>query len=270
MKTNYHTHTYRCKHCLGSDEKMVQAAISSGTDIMGFSDHNPWGFYPDDYDSRVRMEKCYFPEYLKSFRRLRDKYKDQIELHIGVEAEYYPHHMDWLRDFAEEQQLEYVIFGNHFPEPAPGGLPETFYYGNDSALPEHVEQYTESLIKGIETDFYSCIAHPDLFMRSYPRFDETCRKASHAICKTAEKHNAILEYNLSGFWYAAEHQKEFCFPYPEFWQIASGYKIRAIIGYDAHNHLMLREDARYREAEQYLKSLGIPVVKELPLMRTMK
>lgn len=265
MKTNYHTHTYRCKHCLGSDEKMVQAAIASHTDIMGFSDHNPWGFYPEDYDSRVRMEHCYFPEYLSSFRRLREKYKDEIELHIGVEAEYYPHHMDWLREFTAGNRLEYVILGNHFPEPAPGELPETFYFGNDTSLPEHVEMLAESTIKGIETEFYSYVAHPDLFMRSYPVFDETCRKASHAICRAAEKHHAILEYNISGFWFAEAHHKNPCFPVPEFWRIASGYDVRAIIGYDAHDHQILRENARYEAAVRFLSSIGIKRVEVLPL-----
>lgn len=27
MKTNYHTHTYRCKHAMGNDERIVLNAI---------------------------------------------------------------------------------------------------------------------------------------------------------------------------------------------------------------------------------------------------
>ena len=55
MKTNYHTHTYRCKHAMGNDEHIVKRAIDAGIDILGFSDHNPWPHFPAGYDSHVRM-----------------------------------------------------------------------------------------------------------------------------------------------------------------------------------------------------------------------
>ena len=56
MKTNYHTHTYRCKHAMGNDERIVLNAIKADFDILGFSDHTPWPHFPADYDSHVRME----------------------------------------------------------------------------------------------------------------------------------------------------------------------------------------------------------------------
>ena len=41
MKTNYHTHTTRCMHAVGSDEEYVLSAIKGGFQILGFSDHTP-------------------------------------------------------------------------------------------------------------------------------------------------------------------------------------------------------------------------------------
>lgn len=72
MKTNYHTHTYRCKHAMGNDEHIVKRAIDAGIDILGFSDHNPWPHFPVGYDSHVRMEPQYLPEYCGSVNRLRE------------------------------------------------------------------------------------------------------------------------------------------------------------------------------------------------------
>ena len=77
MKTNYHTHTYRCKHAMGNDERIVLNAIKADFDILGFSDHTPWPHFPADYDSHVRMEPQYLPEYCGSVNRLREKYKDK-------------------------------------------------------------------------------------------------------------------------------------------------------------------------------------------------
>ena len=86
MKTNYHTHTYRCKHAMGNDERIVERAINAGIDILGFSDHNPWPHFPAGYDSHVRMEPQYLSEYCESVNRLREKYKSQIEIHLGFEG----------------------------------------------------------------------------------------------------------------------------------------------------------------------------------------
>ena len=116
MKTNYHTHTYRCKHAMGNDERIVERAINAGIDILGFSDHNPWPHFPAGYDSHVRMEPQYLSEYCESVNRLREKYKNQIEIHLGLEAEYFPHHMQELMDLKAEHHIEYLIFGAHYDE----------------------------------------------------------------------------------------------------------------------------------------------------------
>ena len=39
IKTNWHTHTSRCGHAVGTDEEYVQAAIQGGLTTLGFSDH---------------------------------------------------------------------------------------------------------------------------------------------------------------------------------------------------------------------------------------
>ena len=39
IKANYHTHTARCGHAIGTDEEYVQAAIQAGLKTLGFSDH---------------------------------------------------------------------------------------------------------------------------------------------------------------------------------------------------------------------------------------
>ncbi len=55
MKANYHTHTMRCHHAIGSDEDYVKSAIAAGFDELGFSDHSPWN-YQTDFVSHMRMK----------------------------------------------------------------------------------------------------------------------------------------------------------------------------------------------------------------------
>ena len=83
---NYHTHTYRCGHANGTDEDYVQAAIKAGYKILGFSDHGPYKHIPSP---GLRMDWEQLDDYIESLTALKEKYKDQIEIHIGLETEYY-------------------------------------------------------------------------------------------------------------------------------------------------------------------------------------
>ena len=42
MQENYHTHTYRCRHAIGSEEEYIRKAIDGGLKVLGFSDHTPF------------------------------------------------------------------------------------------------------------------------------------------------------------------------------------------------------------------------------------
>lgn len=97
-----------------------------------------------------------------------------------------------------EYGIEYLIYGAHYDElDAP--VPERFYFGRDILAPHDLERYEQNIIPGIESKFYTYVAHPDLFIRGYPYFDEHCVALSHRICEAAARCNAILEYNISGF-----------------------------------------------------------------------
>ena len=62
MIANYHTHTWRCSHATGTEEEYVQAALDRKLEILGFSDHTPYGF-PQGYDSWFRMKQEQLADY---------------------------------------------------------------------------------------------------------------------------------------------------------------------------------------------------------------
>ena len=39
MKTNYHTHNFRCNHAIGNVEDYIKIAIEEGFDEIGTPDH---------------------------------------------------------------------------------------------------------------------------------------------------------------------------------------------------------------------------------------
>ena len=103
IKANYHTHTARCGHAIGTDEEYVQAAIQAGLTTLGFSDH---AAYPTPCPG-LRMNIEQIPDYYQSIRSLQEKYAAQIDIHLGMEVEYYPSQWDTIREY--RKTLDYII-----------------------------------------------------------------------------------------------------------------------------------------------------------------
>lgn len=258
MKTNYHTHTTRCLHATGSDESYVLSAIRGGYKELGFSDHTPWK-REDKFRSIMRMDVEEFPFYVKSIRGLREKYKENISLKIGLECEYFKDKMSWLKELIQEYQLDYVIFGNHFY-----GDEKNDFFFDESTLDKHaVDLYVRSAIEGMETGLYAYLAHPELFTRSYLKQDDACIGAFRSLCRAAKQMSVPIEYNLAGCIYNEKYHAA-SYPHPKFWEIAAQEGCTAIIGVDAHNNLHLETDKYYLAAQKQLSRLGIATIDTIP------
>ena len=261
MLANYHTHTFRCLHA-GSyqDEEYVLAALENGYGILGFSDHTPWPYKTDYVSPRVRMPLSQLPDYMQSIRALQKKYEGRIQILMGLECEYFPDYIDWLRGIAP--QFDYLILGNHFHLTDEDGKP---YYGRH-ADEQALADYTEMVCKGMQTGLFCCLAHPELPLAQYPEFDGHAKEMCHTICREAKALGLPLEFNLIG--YRKRDTGKFAglgYPYPEFWKIAAQYGCTAILGVDAHAPERLYHSEWRAEAEALLSSLNLRVLDTLPL-----
>lgn len=258
MKTNFHTHTTRCHHASGSDEEYVKAAIGAGYQVLGFADHSPWKF-STDYVSHMRMTAgAEFQDYLKSIRGLRGKYRDQIDIRLGLECEYFPPYMDWLKKQIKKEKLDYIILGCHFEY----SEEKRYYFGHRVIDAESMDRYVKSCLDGMNTGLYAYLAHPDLFMRAYPQWDKICEGAAIRLCREMKKMGYALEYNLCG---ALENKRtgQECYPHRNFWQIAAAEGCDVIIGTDAHSPTALSDDTLRNEGLALLQSYGAKIVDQI-------
>ncbi|MFA7371352.1 MAG: histidinol-phosphatase [Sphaerochaetaceae bacterium] len=92
--SNFHTHC-SLDDGTGALEDYVRQAISQDLSALGFSCHTPMPFFDEWH-----MKKADFPYYLEEINRLRELYKDEIELYIGLE-------LDYLEDTGELAGSEY-------------------------------------------------------------------------------------------------------------------------------------------------------------------
>ena len=255
IRTNFHSHTTRCQHAIGSDESYVTSAIAAGYAQLGFSDHGPWP-YGNGFESGIRMRLDEFPAYLASARKLREKYKGQIQMFIGLESEYYPAYSAWLSEQKEAQGLDFLILGSHYDRPD-----EELYFGGITQA-HQLYRYARHTILGLRSGLYCCLAHPDLFMLNYPEFDEDCATISRDIAQAARDLNIPLEYNLSGL-YPQSWRRGEGYPARGFWEIAAREGASAIIGLDAHDPGRYADTPLYDRAVRDLDALGMKRVESL-------
>lgn len=262
MKANYHTHTARCGHASGTDEQYVRAALAQGFDVLGFSDHVPWPYASDFTNPGVRMHVRCMGEYIASVRALREKYAGQIEILLGFECEYFPAYIDWLAETVRRERLDYLILGNHYD-----GTDETGMYFGGARTAAQLLRYVEMTVRGVQTGLFAYLAHPDLFMRRYPRFDENCRAAARDLARACAAANMPMEYNLHDRYCGAGFMRRPSYPCREFFEIALEEGVRVIVGLDAHEPEEIENPTQWDRASRELAAFGARRVDHLALTR---
>lgn len=254
MTANYHTHTWRCLHASGTERQYVERAIEGGLAVLGFSDHAPMP-YPDGYVSGVRMEMDQLEDYVTTLLDLKREYRDEIELHIGLEAEYYPAYFEPLLRALEQYPIEYLLLGQHFLGNEIGDA----YSGAVTDDPARLERYCRQSCEALRTGCFSYFAHPDLihFTGDAALYESWMRR----LCRCAKEQGVPLEVNLLGI-REGRH-----YPNLAFWRIAAEEGGTVILGADAHTPEAVCDTASLPKAEALLRGGGLTRLERLTLRR---
>jgi len=160
-KQNLHTH---CTFCDGKDtpEAMVQTAIEKGFDSLGFSSHS---YHPYLKTTRINAENE--AAYLKEVASLKEKYKGQIDIFLGIEYEICSEH--------KIEGLDYSIGAAHYINTCDGFV--TFdvsaegtqkyvekYFGGDGL--RFAKAYYETVATIPEKGNFDILAHFDLITKN--------------------------------------------------------------------------------------------------------
>ena len=256
MLKNYHSHTLRCGHAWAGDDELIQAAIDAGFTTLGISEHSPWPF-KDGYqeiDTRQRITMEQLDDYIADMQALKEKYRDQIDIKIALECEYFPRYFDWLRSVKD--RFDYLLLGVHCSEYDE----HLHHYYARSTKESQVVEYTRCALAGMESGLFAYLAHPELCFADYPVYDDVCKGLVHSICRKAKELDMPLEYNLYGVdKQLRNRQKGLGYPCKLFWEEAAKYGCKAIIGVDAHRAEHFNRQ-RFLDAQDYLQSLGMNVI----------
>lgn len=251
MFANYHTHTYRCRHAVDTEEEYILQSINGGIKILGFSEHAPFKF-PDGFQSTYRLPMNEVKDYLDTLNALREKYKDKIKIHIGFEMEYYPPYFDKMFALAKSFGAEYLILGQHYlGNEYPNGKP-TLYDGHDE---KNLIEYVDTVVSAIKTNKFLYVAHPDIL--KFDGDDEIYYREMKRLCLVAKEHKIPLEINFLGI------DTNRIYPSDKFWKIAGEVGVDAVFGCDAHCARNAFNQEVYNKAVAFAKKHNINVLEKL-------
>jgi len=260
--TNYHTH---CTFCDGraEAEEVVQAAIQKGFQALGFSSHAPVPFETD-----WTMKEENLVPYINRIRELKTRYRDQIEIYLGMEIDYIPGLMGPSSPRFEKLPLDYTIGSVHCIKSSETGeyltvdgpleefeeiLANTFD-GNVQALVGHYHQLMKQMLTEHRPDI---VGHFDLYKtknKDNVRFDEELqwhRDIVEESLKIIAEKGVIVEINTGGY---ARGKTSSIYPSPWILDMALGYEIPVMVNSDAHTPDSL--DTLLVESFTLLKEIG--------------
>lgn len=258
MTANYHNHTYRCGHASGKDEQYVEAALRNGMEEMGFSDHV---ILPDFRQPGMRGAPEEAEGYYASIRSLAEKYRDQIAIHVGYEAEWYGE-----------------CYAPYYREPV---ADESGRLSHSRPTRVHGARRQIRLVRRPPIDGRGVVGKicPRPGGRDSQRLVFLRRPPGHfrllasllfetggpEIALAAKEEGIPLEINMSGTrvpGYVLGDPSYPFYPYPPFWDVVAETGCEVILGVDAHSPRHY-DIARYDDYLRFCEERGLRVVERL-------
>jgi len=252
MIANYHAHTPRCRHAVGSEEEYVKNAVDRGLKIFGFSDHTPQ-FFPGDYYSFMRMYPEELDGYCRTIRQLQREYRGQLQIPLGLEAEYYPGIWGELLPRLQDAGVEYLILGQHWL----GNEQNEHGCGGATADEALLKQYCHQVMTGLDTGMFTYLAHPDFFNFTGDR--SIYRRHMGALCRHVRQAGIPLEINLLGI------RSKRHYPNKEFLALAAEEGCKVILGMDAHSPAHVAELETEATALEMVRHFGLQLLDTVEL-----
>lgn len=233
--SNYHTHTYLCKHAIGYPIDYVKKAIQLGYKEIAITDHGPLiDEIISNFYTRRMSYKQYYDFYLKELEEAK-YYSNKIKVLKGIEIEYFENMTDNYKSFLKD--LDILVLGQHY----------FFYNGKYLSVysrlsDDEIKIYGQIVIQAMKTGFFKIIAHPDIYCYTR-KWDNVCEEVAKKIIDASKKYNVYLEFNVNGIRNDKEKNRvknengnlNFSYPRYEFFKLVKEANIEVIINDDAHN-----------------------------------
>lgn len=243
MLIDYHTHHVRCGHAVGELEEYVRRGIEIGLGQIGLSDHMPLLHVdPNRYYPEMAMPMDELPRYVEECLRLKEKYKRQIDIRLGLEGDYIEGWEEAIERIVKAYPWDYVIGSVHFlgEWDITDHRQTQGWEGRDKL--EVYQTYYDAIQKAAATGFYDIMGHLDVIKRfGYHPGEEAMDEVEaleNAALNAVARSGVAMELNASGL------SKPCAEMFPSERMLREAYRlgIPLTVGSDAHDPKKLGEN----------------------------
>ena len=180
MRADYHMHTNFSNDSESKPEEMIQAAIQRGLKTICITDHYEVDYVEPDWE--IDFE-TYFPE----LRKMQEKFRDQIEILIGIEFGMQPHLGQQYTEIANKYPFDYVLGSVHMFDGHDPYYPGFFDGKTDEEGYHRAFEITLDNIKKMKG--YDSLGHIDYIVRY-----GNDKERSYSYSKNADYIDEILKH----------------------------------------------------------------------------
>lgn len=234
-------------------EEMVSSAIEKKIDTLAFTDHIDLGFYPDSIDYVFHVS-----DYYKEYKKVKNNYKNKIELLLGVELGAHPNLNKKLETLINLNSLDFVILSIHSVNEKE--LYDGTFYKNKK-LNEIYNDYYNFMLKCLKNfDNFDVVGHLDIVDRYYNYMENRLSIDQYIdilkiVLKKIISMEKGIELNTSGMRYGMGYFH----PHIDILKLYKELGGEIItIGSDAHTPQDI--GSQYHEAKKLLKDLGFKYI----------
>ena len=244
-----HTHHHRCGHASGTLADYVAAGRARGLTVLGLSDHAPLWTHPDDHPvPRMHMARRAFAPYVAEARALQAAHAGDLEVLVGVEADYVEGGVEAYRAELARHPLDYVLGSVHYVDGRHVYDRTRFERGLDVAA--FARRYLELVREAAASGLFDVLAHVDAGKgrapTPWPDVNDEVDRTVEAIAAAG----VAVEVNTSGLRKCGEP-----FPSDPFLRQLVDAGVPITFGSDAHDPGEVRYG--WDEVVRRLRALGV-------------
>jgi len=249
---NLHTHTTFCDGC-DTPEEMVLAAIGKGFSSIGFSGHSYMSYSP--YYIKLGDKTA---EYKKEIIRLKEKYRSEIEIFLGLEVDMYSQPdmsgYDYLIGSVHYFKIgnEFVAFDRNL-DVVKNVINE--YFGGNGM--EYAKAYYKECTYLPEFGNFDILGHFDLITKhsdTEKLFDENSKEYRTWVSESLEALSGKIPFFEVNTGAISRNYRKTPYPAPFIVKEMKRLGFGAVITSDCHNKDFL--DCNFEEARQLLLECG--------------
>lgn len=253
VRIDYHTHHERCGHAEGRLEDYVKRAVEIGLEQVGLSDHMPLLHVdPATYYPGMAMAMDELPRYVEEALRLKEKYRGQIDIRVGLEGDYIEGYEEDIERIVTGYPWDYVIGSVHFLGEWDVSDSRQLHGWEGKRMLDVYERYFDAVQKAAKTGFYDFLGHIDVIKRfgHRPEEDDEVRELERRTLDVIRDSGVAIELNASGLRMPCAEM----FPKRRMLEYAFELGIPVTIGSDAHQPERLSQ--YLDQAVALLKEIG--------------